>query len=137
MRDGGAREAPPWPQHLNWGRLANPHVGNGAVKGTPHSPENFRPSGSSKPQLGQRIATASWTAVSAVGARVHRFPPRCPHTLDARWCVSTPASVPCQVKTTHRLRERSDAPVAVGTRATSSAKGECGEVDDVREIGRI
>jgi hypothetical protein len=64
-------DAPQWPQNLNWGGLANPHLGHGAVTGVPHSPQNFNPSGLSKPQLGQCIGAPSGTAVERLGrARV-------------------------------------------------------------------
>ena len=68
-RDAGTRDAPQSPQNLNWGGLANPHLGHGAVTAVPHSPQNFRPSGLSKPQLGQRMGAPSGTAVRTAGWR--------------------------------------------------------------------
>ena len=65
-------DVPHSPQNLNWGGLANPHLGHDAVTGVPHSPQNFRPSGLSKPELGQRMGAPSWAAVSALGACVCR-----------------------------------------------------------------
>jgi hypothetical protein len=53
------------------GWFANPHWAHGIRRGAPHSLQNSRPSGFSKPQLGQRMDVISGTAAERLGrARV-------------------------------------------------------------------
>jgi hypothetical protein len=86
-----------------------------------YSLRNFRPSGFSKPQLGQCIAGPSRTSVLAVGSVVGAGTfSVCAHPC-AGWVICIPCVAPCQAKIMSGCGECSHEPMAVCSRVITSA----------------